>query len=250
MPPAEEPSAEPRQPRRWRGLPNFLREILIVVLGVLIALGAQQVVETIHEERVSNEARESVRAELNLNVTNFKRREAVQACIDQKLSAIGQRLDAAERGAPFEAIGYVGTPPSPALAMHRWEPATAGGRTSLLPIDEQRDLARVYIELTRTDRRQFDEENIWGQLAALEGASRPTAEMLDRAREALGRARHEDFLIRSTIRQAETYAGRIGIKGDAELAATNRGVMQSVCVPIDTLREKAAALTQHPSGAP
>jgi hypothetical protein len=133
----------------------------------------------------------------------------------------------------------------------RWEAATAGGRTSLLPIDEQRDFARVYIELVRADRRQLDEEGqAWGRLAALEGVAHPTAETLARAREALGQARHNSFQIRSTIGQATLYASRIGIKGDYQLAVTNRGVVQSVCVPIETPREKAAAITQHPAGIP
>ncbi|HEY8004225.1 MAG TPA: hypothetical protein VIE16_08355, partial [Phenylobacterium sp.] len=56
------------KPKPWRGLREFLKEIGTIVIGVLIALGAEAVVENLHERRLSDEAREAIRDELRIDL--------------------------------------------------------------------------------------------------------------------------------------------------------------------------------------
>ena len=57
---------------RINTLPDFLKEVGIIVLGVLIALAAEQAVEQaveqVHEHTISSEARETIRAEASLDL--------------------------------------------------------------------------------------------------------------------------------------------------------------------------------------
>jgi hypothetical protein len=50
-------------PKPLHGWREFAGEVGIIVIGVLIALGAGQVVEWLHDRQVAEDARENVRAE-------------------------------------------------------------------------------------------------------------------------------------------------------------------------------------------
>jgi hypothetical protein len=50
---------EIHKPEPWRGWREFLKEYLIIVVGVLTALGGEQVVEQLHWQHVVHEAREA-----------------------------------------------------------------------------------------------------------------------------------------------------------------------------------------------
>ncbi len=239
------------KPKPWHGWREFVGEIGVIVIGVLIALGAEQMVLALHERQLSQEARESVRAELNLGLANAKRLlDPAEPCVQRRIAEIGAVLDRAARGERFQPIGYVGIPPTPAVYTQRWEAAAAGGRTSLLPINEQRDFARVYAQLGRMQERSGPVVTAWAHLAALEGQSTLSPETIARAREALAEARFQDYGVRDNFEQAKAYAQPLHITGNAQIIAYNRGVMASVCVPITSTRAEAAAKTKHPMGVP
>jgi len=240
---------EIHKPKPWHGVREFLKEYAIIVLGVLTALSAEAVVERLHENRLSAEARESVRGEINLDLAGAGQRDEWQPCIGARFAEIDAALAAADAGKPFRPMAYIGRPSAFALYNQRWEAATSGGRTSLLSSDEQRDFARVYAQLLILAERQDQETQAWARLRALEGVAHPSAETLARAREALSEARQADYNIRRAMLGVRAYAARLGIKGDAKLVDFNHRTA-SVCVPTTTPREAVAALTKDAIGAP
>jgi hypothetical protein len=67
-------------PKPLHGWRQFVGEVGIIVIGVLIALGAEQLVELVHERQVAGQARENVRAEAALeSVSNLPLRTAEHA---------------------------------------------------------------------------------------------------------------------------------------------------------------------------
>jgi hypothetical protein len=205
------------KPKPWHGMREFLKEYVIIVVGVLTALAAEAVVQNLHERRLSAEAREAVRAELNTNITVVGRRMQTEDCVSRRLDEIVSLLDQAERGETLRPRGLVGGPSRQLIATQRWQAATAGGRTSLLTSDEQADLARVYNALNAISQDEHDEEGAWGQLRALHGAGRLSQGVIDAERLAVSTARLKDFLAQQDFRQAQFYAQRVGVKGDAKL---------------------------------
>jgi len=201
------------KPKPWRGVREFLKEYLIIVVGVLTALALEAVVQNLHERRLSAEARDAVRAEINLDLANLKRRGSRQACVDRRIAEMSDFIAKAEAGKPFQLPPAIGLPGRLTAYTQRWEAATAGGRTSLLSTDEQRDFARVYDHLIRSEKYQDWELEAWGELQGLEGVRLPSAELLARARGALGKARMADRGFQSSLAQAEDRAAEIGIKG-------------------------------------
>src|SRR5437763_16355172 len=75
-------------PKPLHGWRAFVGEVAIIVLGVLIALAAEQVVETVHEKRVANETRSAIRAEFNEDLTGLALRGDAEPCIARRLTDV------------------------------------------------------------------------------------------------------------------------------------------------------------------
>jgi len=238
------------KPKPWHGVHEFLKEIGTIVIGVLIALGAEAVVEKLHEQRLSDEARAAVRAEIGLDLANLQRRAQWQPCIDRRLSELSDLLTKAERGEPFEPAQTIGNPGAPLVTTGRWEAATAGGRTSLLGLDEQRNFAGVYSEFASVFRQELAEREAWGDLEALEGVTRPSPELLARARVALAHARLENWGVRSSLRQAVDFAARVGARPTPKglLAMSTLADREKLCLPISTTPAEVAKQIRDPLG--
>ena len=59
-------------------------ELAIVTLGVLIALGAQQIVEALHDRNTAAQTREEVSEELNSDLMSMVLRSRSEPCIDRR----------------------------------------------------------------------------------------------------------------------------------------------------------------------
>jgi len=237
------------KPKPWHGLREFLKEYLIIVVGVLTALGAEAVVQGLHERRLSAEAREAVRAEINLDLASLHQRDEWEHCVADRFVQIEAALADVDAGRPYRPMTYIGRPNGVQFYSQRWEAATSGGRTSLLSSDEQLDFARVYAGLRTFGDRQQTESDAWGRLRALEGVTNPSSETIALTRQALSEARQADYNIRRLLLGTRGYAAKIGISGDAKLMEVNHR-MASVCLPTSTRRQDVMALTKDAVGDP
>ena len=84
------------KPKPWHGLREFLKEYLIIVIGVLTALGAEQLVAWLHGRGQAQEAREAVRTEIAANLGALEWRRSEGACIDRRLKEIAAVLKVTE----------------------------------------------------------------------------------------------------------------------------------------------------------
>jgi hypothetical protein len=233
---------EIHKPKPWHGVREFLKEYVIIVVGVLTALGAETMVQDLHERRLSAEARDAVRAELDLDLANARQiLEPQEPCLKARLAEVGGVLERAANHEPFQVLNFIGGPLPPALYRQRWEAATAGGRTSLLSLDEQRDFARVYAQIEYLQTAAREETEAWTRLAALEGRARLSDEQLARAFEALGAARVAANNVRFSTALAFNMAARINITGKAKPIAYRR--IQPVCLKSSMTRQQAEEMT-------
>ena len=222
------------KPKPWHGVREFLKEYVIIVVGVLTALGAEAIVENLHEQRLSAEAKAAIRDEINADITSIARRADSEACVARRLDEVTALLDAAEAGKPFEPAAEIGGPWEPGLVTSRWTAATAAGRTSLLSSEEQGQFARAYHPLELVGRRFQEEFQTWETLRALTGLRRLSPGMIDRQRIAVSQARSEDGSIRNAFNEAKGFAMLIGVKGDARLVNSRtvpKGYVLPICRP-------------------
>ena len=76
------------KPKPWRGWREFLKEYAIIVIGVLTALGAEQVVENLHWSQRLAETRGQLREEVSNDVGSGLGWLALGPCIDRQLDAL------------------------------------------------------------------------------------------------------------------------------------------------------------------
>jgi hypothetical protein len=83
------------KPKPWHGLREFLKEYVIIVVGVLTALGAEQVVERIEWGHKVRAAEDAMRLELlNDDGPQVYQRAAMHSCLVGKLDAIRAGVEA------------------------------------------------------------------------------------------------------------------------------------------------------------
>jgi hypothetical protein len=68
-------------PKPLHGWREFVGEVGIIVLGVLIALAAEQVVQNFRDHRVATQTRDSVTDEIDNDLTALQLRKSAEPCI-------------------------------------------------------------------------------------------------------------------------------------------------------------------------
>src|SRR5205814_1085520 len=86
---------KPKPIRNWR---EFLKEVGTIVLGVCIALAAEQAVEWWHWRGQVQGARQALAQELARNMRNGAARVVMASCVEGRLDKLADVLDAASRG--------------------------------------------------------------------------------------------------------------------------------------------------------
>lgn len=233
-------------PKPLHGWREFAGEVGIIVLGVLIALGFEQVVQSIHERNMAAEARQNVRDEATVNLDALRDRNDVQGCIERRLDEISRILEAAGDGPLKTQPGWVGYPPTWPFFHGRWDAATASGRSSLFPFDEQQRFAFLYEIFARYDEYQAREQAAWAQLRALETWHGPLSA---EARLSFVNALQQAKYFAWDLNYAETYAVRNG-NAMGLLPPRGKPEVHSICLPIGTSRAEALRRLNSPFGAP
>lgn len=219
---------------------TFAREVVIVVLGVLIALGAQQLVEALDQTKRRAEARAAIEGELGRNLDAFRRRAEVQSCIDSRLAEVEALLTTTPLGATLPRPLWIGRPQVWSVTEIRLEAATSGARTALLSGEEQAGYSEVYNTIRTLDQAQDIEQLAWARLRGLE--TLPSLDALSRANliEALHEARYANFRIIVAASQSRERAQAINVVlGRSPYGQGSR----SACIPMNTPRQKALEMT-------
>jgi len=115
----------------------FIRACVIVI-GVAIALAAEQVVERLHEANMAQETRETARGELRVALTDLLNRRATQNCIDRRLDEVTRLLELSGQSR-YKPPTWIGRPQYWTLNTSGWDAAAQGGRAALLDAPESKE---------------------------------------------------------------------------------------------------------------
>ena len=91
------------KPKPWHSFREFLKEYVIIVVGVLTALGAEQGVETLHWSHRVAETRVQLNQELGADAGSSLRWLINAPCLDAQLTALTQAVAQARRTGVFHA---------------------------------------------------------------------------------------------------------------------------------------------------
>ena len=234
-------------PKPLHGWRQFLGEIAIIVAGVLIALGAQQVVETLNDRRMVGETRRAIREEFSEDLASLALRGRAEPCIARRLAEVRQIVLAWERTGRFVTPQWVAQAPQYDLALPRYEAAVSAGRLALLPSAEQYQIGAMASGIREFSRIQQEERQVWGRLRALQaGADALSASDRTMILAALQDAATLDYSARIAIRQQLPRAKDAGYAPNfaefqrvANRVYTGGRFTPSICTAIDTPPDEA-----------
>jgi hypothetical protein len=215
-------------PKPLHGWREFVGEVGIIVIGVLIALGAEQLVEWVHWRAALNDFRAAARHEVAVSLGTYDYRMRQDRCVDQRITDLQAWLDGWRAGRPRALTHAIGAPTSLTLPTSVWtsrDPILM----SHMPLRERIALGDLYDQFANNDARRLDERQTWLELAQFDGATALDHSDMMRLSGLIARARNESHHITSNALRAFRAARAIGINPVWEDFPP---MSQSTCVPI------------------
>jgi hypothetical protein len=234
-------------PRPLNGWRAFAGEVGVVVLGVLLALGAQQVAESVNERSEAAETRDTLTGEIEESLAVLELRRAAQPCIDNRLKELRAIINDWGRTGSFETPRWVSQATWFAFDTARFEAAQSAGRLALLPSEEQYRYGLV-VESLRTFRDiQKRETDAWSTLRMLQsGPEVLSASDRTAVRVALQDASTLNHFAQISVGQTLPQAAAFGWRPDMKRVQERMGLAwkdgkfrPSVCISIDTPPDQA-----------
>jgi hypothetical protein len=154
-------------PKPLHGWREFAGEVGIIVVGVLIALGAEQVVEAWHW----HDQLQAQRKALNKDVENMwdamAARQVIQPCVDRRLAELGLVFARHEQGKPLGIVAPIGRPGVWSATQTALQMATADGSLSHMPFAEKSKYFDVAGDYDILAPAANEERESWRTLEAL-----------------------------------------------------------------------------------
>ncbi len=148
----------------WR---VFLGEVGVIVLGVLIALAAQQAAQSVNERREAAQTRATLTSEIEETLAFLELRKAAQPCVDRRLTEVRALVDEWGRTGRFKTPRWIAQALWFRFSTVRFEAAQSAGRLALLPSEEQYRLGLVVDNLRYFADVQRTEMWAWSTLRML-----------------------------------------------------------------------------------
>lgn len=233
-----------RPAKGWRA---FAGEVGVIVLGVLLALAAQQAAESFNQRREAADTRAALTNEIEETLAVLELRRIAQPCIDKRLTEVRALVDQWGRTGSYRTPTWVSQATWFAVGTQRFDAAQSAGRLALLPSEEQYRLGTIHDGLVAFRGIQLRETDLWGTLRMLQSGA-DTLSPSDRTavRVALQDASTLNYLVKIRVGQTLEFAAANGLRPDMSrarqtmrLAWKDGKFAPTICLPIDTPPEVA-----------
>ena len=154
-------------PKPLHGWREFAGEVGIVVIGVLIALAAEQVVETVHWRHEVEAERNSLLQEAKDSYGGVDARRRQQGCVDRRLADIRLVLERHHRGEALGLMGPIGRPTGQGASRGTWQIALSGQALSHMDHSEKLAFSDAFNSFDLFDRVEQQEADSWFRMSSL-----------------------------------------------------------------------------------
>jgi len=197
-------------PKPLHGWREFAGEVGIIVLGVLIALGAEQVIQTIHTRSEVAQFRSAVDAELATTLAAYRYRVDQEPCVKRRLGELHTWLDTDRAGTPLAPAGEIGRPSLYSFLTSVWKSSSPNVMNNL-SLETRERYAGIYDFAGLVDGQLDQEAEIWRGLNAFNGTSQLSPEDHRKVADLAYRAKSVDDLVFSNYAWFKQNAADIGI---------------------------------------
>ncbi|MFL6759721.1 hypothetical protein [Sphingomonas sp.] len=216
-------------PKPLHGWRQFMGEVGVIVLGVLIAIGFGQIVEQIHWAGEVRAGRSALKTEMQQPNRVFAYRVAAQPCIARRLDEINTLVEQAAKHAPVPRVGPVIPDIGNALNDNVWETYRASQTLAHFSDDDLGLLGVYYTQLGNIRRFVGEENRDWGVIGVLEGdPARLGPVDIAGIRIAIQNARFDNSIIAAIAAEELGYSQRFGVSPPK----ANSSRLKEVCAPL------------------
>ncbi len=182
---------KPKPARNWR---SFGKEYMIVVLGVLTALAAQQAADWLHWQSEVGIARKSLQDEITSIDGFYIRRIAIAPCIARQEQEIKTILDGLDGKGPVTALTAFRNVPGAALVDSEWQSQRSAQVLTHFPRTELALMNLYYAMLPRMESMFEAESAAWSELSIFKSPpAHLTSSDIARLRAQLNRAHRAEY---------------------------------------------------------
>ena len=234
------------KPKPWHGVREFLKEYLIIVVGVLTALGAEQAVVVMHHQLEVAEARQLIRGELEFNAARVRSRLDVRLCTERRIAELQALLDSAADHPTIVTPAWIGRPNSWVLQDTRWQAAAQAGHAALMRSDELETYGLAYARQEQLAGEMLTEQSDWAKLRTLEHLRRLEPQAAFELNTTLQDARYRNWRITLTANQL------LGAEQPLRLRTVTNPTFapRTICFPTTTPRAEGERLSGRLIGEP
>jgi hypothetical protein len=169
------------KPKPWHGWREFLKELGTIVLGVSVALAAEQTVEWFHWHTQVRTAREVLAAELVTSIGNGTQRVAEFQCQEKRLEGIAEILDAATQSGTLPPMAPIQGAPFRSWPSGVWNSVLNSQVASHFPREQLAELGSIYQTIQQANADNSLEFATWASLSGMFGPGRRFDPALDTA---------------------------------------------------------------------
>jgi hypothetical protein len=158
-----------RVPKPLHGWRAFAGEVGIIVLGVLIAIGFGQIVETLNWSAQVRDAKSALSQDMAQSNRVFAYRVAAHDCVARRLDRIGGIIEQSAQHKARPAVGDVFPDIGNALFKNAWETSRADQVLAHFDRKSLRLFGSYYLQLDNIGYFMLHENDDWGILRVLRG---------------------------------------------------------------------------------
>src|SRR5437764_4113588 len=200
-----------RLPRPLHGWREFAFEIVIVVIGVLLALAGAQLLDTIRSRREVAGFREAVSHELGRDLGIYQSIMAARPCVTRRARELERFLADAGAGRRDPLARPIGRPFMQTFYFSAWD--NKGGEVAdQLPLELRIAYGEVYDEFRENEKVLLNERDAWRSLSQFEQPLPLDAAGQLRMRELLSRVEQYNEVTPGNYDYIVTLAKPLGIR--------------------------------------
>lgn len=202
---------EIHKPKAVHGWRELINEIGVIIIGVLIALSAEQAVEWVHWQNEVGDAREALAVELGHDVGAAEFRFKDSACIARRIAELSDWSGRLRGGRATPLAGAIGSPGTYGMRTSSWEIVKTNQIASHIPLGARLDYGRLYDLLENFDAIQREDGDVWAGMQGFNAVRSLNESDLIRLDDLRDRAARAELRLKANMDLLRPIARKLGI---------------------------------------
>ena len=194
--------------RDWLGITI---EVLVVTVGVLIAIFAEQLVESARWSREVREFRRAVDRDLAFSLGGYQLRLQQSDCLQGRITELERWRASWRQGRPKSLTGEIGRVLILAVPTSAWN-ARSSEVMVHMPFETRRDYGALNDTMANVTQQILEERETWRSFSAFNDVEQMSEDNMMRLSELIWRAKSYDRVLRTNASKAMRLAAQLGIE--------------------------------------